>query len=151
MFFSRFIERKRPIRNFTECFVILLASIQSPKRIRGSATQNIYLLPRSLYKRSRKESLIGIPSCMSSRPFSVSPWKTYNSCKYPCLVDLSASDTPISAIIDNVQFHLIFYNLRYTRRTCTLYHGVRFSRGPQKENAGIVLKREAIEKNYVKR
>ena len=53
-----------------------------------SATQNIYLLPRSqfpaaTYKRSPKESLIEIPSCMSSRPFFSCPCKTNNSCKYP--------------------------------------------------------------------
>ena len=67
-----------------------------------SATQNIYLLPRSqfpaaTYKRSPKESLIEIPSCMRSRPFFFHvPAKQITRVNIPAgPVCLSASDTPL--------------------------------------------------------
>ena len=98
--FIRFsLGRKRPIWNF-KSFQPPSSLLKGYAGVIRSATQNIYLLPRSqypaaTYKRLPKEYLIEIPSCMSSRPFFSSPCEANNSCKYPVLVYLSASDTPL--------------------------------------------------------
>ena len=82
-------------------FKLPFSLLQGYASVIWSATQNIYLLPRSqfpaaTYKRSPKESLIEIPSCMSSRPFFHVPAKQITRVNIPAgPVCLSASDTPL--------------------------------------------------------